>query len=297
MSSRQHLDALAAARAHNATLKKIIMLVAVMGVAGMYFAWALPKSLELHVSPNMMNTGDSVHFTDGRAPVPETNVYGFAYYIWQQLNRWPTDGYTDYGKQIYRFQHFITPACMAQLDADLKARHAAHELRERTRQITEIPGLGYTQARVVADGKGDAAWTVLLDMQLMETFKGASIKDTYIRYPIRVVRYDVDRVNNPWRLAIDCYGSQRPQRLKAGDVAAAAEGQNTLPLPDIAPVALPRAVDTPALAPAPAAEIAPAASAASAAPATASSASAATPAASSNLDDILPATRQEETRQ
>ncbi len=291
MSSRQHLDALAAARAHNATLRKIILLVAGMGVAGMYFAYALPKNLELHLSPNMMNAGDSVQFKDGRAPVPETNVYGFAYYVWQQLNRWPTDGYTDYGKQIYRFQHFITPACMAQLDADLKARHAAYELRERTRQITEIPGLGYTQARVIADGKGDSAWTVLLDMQLMETFKGAAIKDTYIRYPIRVVRYDVDRMNNPWRLAIDCYGSQRPQRLKASDVTAAAEGQKTLPLPDIAPVALPRAVDAPAAATAPAAEIVPSAPAA---PDAASSASAATPAASSNLDDILPATRQQE---
>ena len=293
MSSRQHLDALAAARAHNATLRKIILLVAGLGVVGMYFAHALPKSLELHISPDMMNAGGSVQFKDGRAPVPETNVYGFAYYIWQQLNRWPTDGYTDYGKQMYRFQHFITPACMAQLDADLKARNAAGELRGRTRQITEIPGLGYTQARVIADGKGDAAWTALLDMQLMETFKGASIKDTYIRYPIRVVRYDVDRVNNPWRLAIDCYGSQRPQRLKASDVAAAAEGRKTLPLPDIAPVALPRAVDAPVAAPAPAAEIAPAASTAPAA----SSASAAMPAVSSNLEDILPATRQEEAEQ
>ena len=28
---------------------------------------------------------------------------------------------------------------------------------------------------------------MLLDMQLMETFKGAAIKDTYIRYPIRMM--------------------------------------------------------------------------------------------------------------
>ncbi len=292
MSSRQHLDALAAARAHNATLRKVILLVAAMGFGGMYFAYALPKDLEVHVATNL-NTGDSVHFKDGRAPVPETNVYGFAYYIWQQLNRWQSDGYTDYGKQIFRLQYFITPACMAQLDADLKARHAAGELRERTRQITEIPGLGYTKARVIADGDGDSAWTVMLDMQLMETFKGAAIKDTYIRYPIRVVRFDVDRVRNPWRLAIDCYGSQRPQRLNPRDVAAAAEGQNALPLPEtFAPVALPRAVDASAVAPAPAAEIVPAAP--PAAPDAASGASAATPPASSNFDDILPATRQEE---
>lgn len=288
MSSRQHLDALAAARAHNATLRRVIMLVAGMGVVGMYFAWALPKDLELHVATNL-NTGDAVHFKGGHAPVPETNVYGFAYYIWQQVNRWQSDGYEDYGKQIYRLQHFITPACMAQLDADLKARHAAGELRGRTRQITEIPGLGYSKARVIADGKGDSAWTVLLDMQLMETFKGAAIKDTFIRYPIRVVRFDVDRERNPWRLAIDCYGSQRPQRLAARDVQAAAAGQNALPLPEtLAPAALPRAVDASAITPPATGE------AASAASAAASSASAATPPVPANLEDILPAVRQEE---
>ena len=50
MSSRQHLDALAAARAHNATLRRVILLVAAMGAAGMYFAHALPKNLELHLT-------------------------------------------------------------------------------------------------------------------------------------------------------------------------------------------------------------------------------------------------------
>ncbi len=241
MSSKQHLDALAAERAHNALLRKLILLVAAVGGLGMYFAHAMPKRLDLHVAPDIQ-AGDTVRFADGQAPVPDVNVYGFAYYIWQQVNRWQTDGSKDYGQQIFRFQSYITPSCRDQLQADMQSRHQAGELRQRTRQMTEIPGLSYTTNRVLADGT--AAWTVLLDMQLMETFRGQPVKDTFIRYPIRVVRYDVDRERNPWRLAIDCYGSHRPARLDMSDVRAASAGMAEAQLPStVAPVALPRVTE------------------------------------------------------
>ena len=238
MSSKQQLDALAAERAHSATLRKVIVLVAVVGGLGMYFAHAMPKKIDLHVATDM-KAGDTVQYVNGQAPVPDVNVYGFAYYIWQQLNRWQADGSTDYGQQIFRFQSYVTPSCRAQLQADMQNRHSAGELRGRTRQMTEIPGLGYAANRVIADGT--ASWTVLLDMQLMETFRGQPVKDAFIRYPIRVVRYDVDRERNPWRLAIDCYGSHRPARLDMSDVQAASAGKADAQLPSsVTPAALPR---------------------------------------------------------
>ena len=238
MSSKQQLDALAAERSHNATLRKMIVLVALVGGVGMYFAHALPKSIDLHVATDM-KAGDTVRFQDGQAVVPDVNVYGFAYYIWQQINRWQADGATDYGQQIFRFQAYVTPSCRAQLEADLDSRYQAGELRQRTRQMTEIPGLGYAANRVLPDGQ--AAWTVLLDMQLMESFRGQPVKDAFIRYPIRVVRYDVDRERNPWRLAIDCYGSHRPARLDVRDVQDASSGKTEANLPStVTPAALPR---------------------------------------------------------
>jgi integrating conjugative element protein (TIGR03746 family) len=204
----------------------------------MYFAHALPKSIDLHVATDM-KAGDTVRFQDGQAVVPDVNVYGFAYYIWQQINRWQADGATDYGAQIFRFQAYVTPSCRAQLEADLDSRYQAGELRQRTRQMTEIPGLGYAANRVLPDGQ--AAWTVLLDMQLMEAFRGQPVKDAFIRYPIRVVRYDVDRERNPWRLAIDCYGSHRPERLDVRDVQDASSGKTEASLPSVVtPPALPR---------------------------------------------------------
>ena len=238
MSSKQQIDALGAARTNNATLRLMIIVVAAMGVAGMYFAHSMPKSIDLHLAPDM-KAGDTVQVINGETAVPDVNVYGFAYYIWQQLNRWQADGSTDYGQQIFRFQSYVTPSCRAQLQADMQNRHSAGELRGRTRQMTEIPGLGYAANRVIADGT--ASWTVLLDMQLMETFRGQPVKDAFIRYPIRVVRYDVDRERNPWRLAIDCYGSHRPARLDMSDVQAASAGKADAQLPSsVTPAALPR---------------------------------------------------------
>ncbi|MFV0679082.1 PFL_4703 family integrating conjugative element protein [Ottowia sp.] len=238
MSSKQNLDALAAARAQNANLLKVIGVISVLSAMGMFYAHSLPKHLELHLAPDI-KAGSQLSVTDGQSPVPDTNVYSFAYYIWQQINRWQADGSKDYGQQIYRLQAYLTPTCRAQLQSDLQARSDAGELRMRTRQMTEIPGFGFASNRVVADGP--SAWTVLIDMQLMESFRGQPVKDAFIRYPIRVVRYDVDRERNPWRLAIDCYGAHRPARLDVRDVQAVTEGKAEAELPGaVTPSALPR---------------------------------------------------------
>lgn len=215
MSSSQYLDALASERKHNRQLTKIIYSVVVLGVVGAWFSWRQPKVVDVHLAPDL-RAGDTVRVSDGRSPVPPTNVYGFSYYIWQQINRWQTDGAKDYGQQIYNMQFFLTPRCQSQLQADMELRHNKGELRRRTRQITEIPGFPYSENRVVADGPD--AWTVLMDMQVMETFGGQSIKDVFIRYPLRVVRFDVDRERNPWKLALDCFGANRPARLNLADL-------------------------------------------------------------------------------
>ena len=241
MSSRTELYALQAERAHKRTLLWVILAVAALGMVGTYYAWATPKTIEVHLAPDMQ-AGDTVRVSAGVSPVPDPNVYGFAYYVWQQVNRWQDDGASDYGKQIFRFQSYITPSCRAQLLTDMQRRGDAGELKNRTRSMTEIPGLGYSEARVIQDGA--SAWTVLLDMQLAETSRGSKVKDTFIRYPIRVVRYDVDRQRNPWRLAIDCYGRNRPARLDDAMVRAVSDGSASVQLPSsVAPVALPDASD------------------------------------------------------
>ncbi|WP_082497938.1 PFL_4703 family integrating conjugative element protein [Pseudorhodoferax sp. Leaf267] len=244
-----YLNALAATRRHNVHLRWIIGAVAAVGALGTYQAAQVPKHLNVHLVPNV-TVSSTVQVRDGESAVPPPNVYAFAYYIWQQVNRWATDGATDYGAQIFRVQNFITPRCIAQLQGDLQVRVKAGELRQRTRQMSEIPGLGFAANRVIANDSG-LDWTVFLDMQIQETFRGQAVKDVYIRYPIRVVRFDVDRERNPWQLAVDCYGSDRPARLedsqlRAVQVVKAGEPPPTPKAPEVPsrvePVDLPRAV-------------------------------------------------------
>ncbi|THT98405.1 TIGR03746 family integrating conjugative element protein [Lampropedia puyangensis] len=230
------IDALENARRENALLVKILGATILMGALGMYLLSGTPKNISVHLAPDM-RAGETIDIRDGLSPVPTTNVYGFAYYIWQQVNRWQEDGNKDYGQQIFALQAYLTPRCRAQLLADMENRSKKGELRQRTRLITEIPGFGYAANRVLPEG--NSAWQVLLDMQLIEEYRGHSLKDVFIRYPIRVVRYDVDRERNPWALALDCFGASAPTRISAADVQAG--GKNTQDV--VTPMSLPRATN------------------------------------------------------
>lgn len=181
-----------------------------------------PTDMTMHVPPSLVN-GAQVNV--GRNEVPDPNVYLFAFYIWQQVNRWTENGKTDYGNQIFKLQAFFTPACREQLINDQKSRDGKGELDQRTRSISEIPGLGFSEGRVKK--LSDGSWNVYMDALVQETSRGVTVKDVYIRYPIHVVRFDIDRERNPWQLGIDCYvPGTPPERLdpKAVEVAITNSG-------------------------------------------------------------------------
>lgn len=150
--------------------------------------------------------------------VPPPNVYAFAYYIFQQLNRWPEDGSQDCGRAIYRVSAYLTPHYRAQLIADMDTKAQQGELSARVRGVQEYPDRPYSEARVEVLGRG--AWVVWLDLALIESVKGMTVKETAIRYPLRVVRQAVDLEANPWGLALDGYGGEGPQRLTDTDLKA-----------------------------------------------------------------------------
>ncbi len=217
----KYVDALAQARHMNKVLLTIAATFAVLCVFAMLGWRAAPRDLTLYIPPNLSG-GAQVRI--GRHEVPEPNVYAFAFYIWQQVNRWAHNGQEDYGEQLFKLQAFFTPSCLNQLQNDMKLRSDQGELEQRTRAVMEIPGLGFEEDRV--QGQGDGRWRVLLDTQVQESSRGVAVKDAYIRYPLQVVRFDVDRERNPWQLAVDCYGDERPERLdpKAVEIAKSSGG-------------------------------------------------------------------------
>lgn len=156
-----------------------------------------PRFIRVHVPPDLDNGAELATHEVGKA-----NVYAFAFYIWQQLNRWENDGVKDYQHKIHTLQHYLTPACRQDRNEDYAERHRQHELYRRERAIWEIPGRHFSADRVHVES--DASWVVYLDVRINETMLGEPVKTRFVHYPLRVVRYRIDPELNPFGLAIDC---------------------------------------------------------------------------------------------
>ncbi len=217
----QFLNALLRARSGEQRSDRLNWILAAL-LGGAIYGWhKAPDEITVHVPPDLRN--GAVVTSGVTAEVPESNVYTFAFYIWQQVNRWKSDGAKDYGERIYALQDFFTPACRSQLIADMNQRASSGELVKRTRSVMEIPGLGFSQDKVKVHGN---SWVASLDLQIQESVNGVAVKDAFIRYPLRIVRFDIDRERNQWQLAIDCFGNARPARLdpKAVEIAISSHG-------------------------------------------------------------------------
>ena len=193
-------------RAHLRSLWAVIAIQAVV-IAGLWFGWSqAPERLTVHIPPDLRS--GAVLAVD---EVPPPTVYAFAFYIFQQLNRWPEDGASDYGRAVFQVSPYLTPRYRADLIAELEHKGRQGELAYRVRGMQPIPGRGYEERRV--DVLSAHAWIVWLDVDLLESVKGMTVKRTAIRYPLRVVRYAVDLETNPWGLALDGFGAEGPRRL------------------------------------------------------------------------------------
>ena len=170
--------------------------------------WSAPRDLTIHIPPDL-RSGSIRRWWD----VPPENVYAFAFYIWQQLQRWPSDGEADYPRNLQTLSAYLTPACQAFLEQDYQRRRANGELRLRVRGVYEIPGRGYGEdpaRRVRVISARD--WIVTLDLTADEYYSSEQIKRALVRYQLKVVRLDQDPEHNPFGLALDCY-AQPPQRI------------------------------------------------------------------------------------
>ena len=166
-----------------------------------------PDDIVVHIPPDL-RSGATV-----RPDQPQpANVYAFAFYIFQQLNRWPENGAEDYGKAIYSLSAYVTPKFRSELQKELELKGRRGELINRVRSIHERPGHGFDSSKITIES--ESSWIVSVDVELHESVKGMSIKHTLIRYPLRVVKYAVDPETNPWRLALDGFSLEGPVRIE-----------------------------------------------------------------------------------
>ena len=197
-----------AQQAHILSLRVAVGLLAVLCL-GLWFGWqAAPRALTVHVPPDL-RAGSTRLWWD----IPPENIYAFALYIFGQLNRWPSNGEQDYPAAIQALRAYLTPACQAFLEGDYAYRKSAGELRQRVRGVYEILGRGYSDDPQLRVQQLDHnSWRVNLDLNADEYLAAEPVKRALVRYPLRVVRFDLDPQRNRWGLALDCY-QDLPQKL------------------------------------------------------------------------------------
>jgi len=177
--------------------------------------WSAPRDLTIHVPPDL-RSGSVRRWWD----VPPESVYAFTLYIFQQLHRWPANGDDDYARNIRALSAYLTPACKSFLEQDYTLKRDSGELHQRVRGIYEIPGRGYADApEFRVQTLSAREWIVTLDVSADEFYSGEQVKRALVRYPIKVVRLDVDPEKNPYGLALDCF-ARPPERIEKVDAAA-----------------------------------------------------------------------------
>ena len=192
-------------QAHIVTLRCLIVVLIGLLIYAIAGWTAAPAHIKIDIPPDL-RTG-STRGIQERHPF---NIYSFGLYIFQQLNNWPVNGIDDYHKQIAALGCYFTPRFKGELDRDFTRRNKQHELN-RTRALQEVPDKPYEPNRIYKES-GDS-WVAYYDVNIKETFRAEIIKNIFVRYPIRVVRWDVDPECNLWGLALDGYFSE-PTRLE-----------------------------------------------------------------------------------
>ncbi len=187
----------------------ILLFVFSLVSVGLGFAlYQSQQAITVYIPPD---TSDGA-FVQANTP-NDSNVYGFAYHIMQYLYHWANDGRQDYRENIDTLAYYLTPAFQEWLREEYRRsanRFGIDELDGRTRMLLPVPDRRYTASHV--ERVSDGVWHVQLVLRLVEHIDNERVKDTGMRYVVRVVAADVNRETNQWGMMLDGLVGQ-PQRI------------------------------------------------------------------------------------
>lgn len=202
----RYRDVNSSLESHILTLRAVIVLMAFI-TGYLWVGWKnATDDITIHIPPDI-RSGAVVKAGE----IHDANVYAFALHFFQQLNHWSDDGMKNYGEQIFKISPYLTPAFREYLIEDMNIRNNDGELANRMRYVLPIDGETYEKRRVeVLD---DSNWIVWLDLGIYEYVRGMSVKTVFIRYPLLVTRFDIDKEKNRWGLALKGFAGEGPKKL------------------------------------------------------------------------------------
>lgn len=180
----------------------ILCAIALLAFIGWMYA---PSKLTIYIPPDISNG-----VTQKVNEIPKAFIYSFTYELFQEINHWANEGTIDYPVNIRTYSSYLTPKFRAELLQEFEELKISSQV-QRQRNMQGIAGAAYDATSVKKLSEG--TWQVDLKVRLMEFKNNQLVKDVEILYPLKVTRWDVSQVANPYGLALAGFASE-PVRLK-----------------------------------------------------------------------------------
>ena len=191
------------------TWRGISIFLGVLLILGLLVHQSRIQDIDMHIPPEL---GSGV--TQKSTHIPRPNVYLFTANILQALNNWTENGEADFKRNIEAYKHYLTPSFKEQLLKLYDKKNNKGELSHRIRGVQELFGHEYDESKVRYLATN--VWRVDVDLKIREWYRGMKVKDVDLAYPVRVVRYDINRQLNPWGMALDGF-IHLPKKIKPED--------------------------------------------------------------------------------
>ena len=182
-------------------------------VFGMLIHQSRLQDINVHIPPELSSA-----VVQKANHIPKPNVYLFTSNILQALNNWTENGEVDFKRNIEAYKHYLTPSFKEQLLKLYNNKKDRGELSERIRGVQELFGHEYDDSKVHLLAVN--VWHVNVDLKIREWYRGMKVKEVNLAFPIRVVRYDINRQINPWGMALDGF-TEIPQRIEKQELELA----------------------------------------------------------------------------
>ena len=190
----------------------ILLLLLINGILASVAFYAInglinaPTKMDLYVPPAIPDTGMFVKVGE----IPSSTVYSFAYYIWQSLQTWNTNGEVDYQKNILTFAPYLTDSFKDELKSESVALDNQGLLLNHEQETFNADNTGFDPNNVKYIGNN--TWLVHLVLRTVNRVatdkdngsfsESHVVQDATTSYVFKVIKTDAAISNNHWQLQI-----------------------------------------------------------------------------------------------
>ena len=169
----------------------------------------IPTQISVYHPPDLSQNGQTTRIGE----VPPSTVYAFAATFFERMMYCKDDCGQDYPNALISMKTYLTPECFNQLKDHYEANTGLYKNRTRSINADETDaGFRFEKVKQV----DRSTWYVTENYFLQEHVRGTPVRQTLMRYPLRIVKSNASTQLNAFQLQLDCF-YEEPSRLTVPD--------------------------------------------------------------------------------